>query len=190
MKGSVIVLLVVVAVACTPSPNAGPTLAPGTIVPSPSLDGAPIGYSAFESEAAPYRGCYPENWDVQADWSAGGGRGDAFIGGHPGDLPEVVSVLMEPAPDHDTERYFQSAIENLRSTGAGVERVGTSTVQGVRAELIRFARLTSAGQRYEVRQAIWAADGYGWVISASVPPASVDEMSAAMSVMLACFRSR
>jgi hypothetical protein len=167
------------------TPSATPTQTP----PS-TLAAMPPGFIAFQSKALPYRACYPEGWQVREDWvTVGTGAGDAFIGGSPDALPDVASIVAEPAEGYETAAYLDVVLANLRAVGIGVERLGATSVNGVEAEKLRFPRLTASGERYSVQEIVWAQDGRGWVAGISSPPAIEDVMAAIIAAMTACFRS-
>ncbi len=119
----------------------------------------------------------------------GNARGDAFTGGMPRELPEVMSIVGEPAPGFDTAQYVDGAFANLRSAGIGVEDLGPTSVDGVAAERVRFSRLTATDQRYVVQQVIWARDGTGWILSVASPASREEVWSAILVVVASCFSS-
>ena len=166
----------------TPPPTVAPTGQPATATPT--------GYIAFVSPAAPYRGCYPQTFEAKFDWvDLGVAEGDAFVGGRPGQLPVVVSIVVERAPSYDTSLYLSDVLANLRGAGFGVEQLDATTVDGVRAERLRFNRLTADGQRYTIQQVVWANGIQGWVASASSLPGDTDDVAALVATMLSCFHT-
>jgi hypothetical protein len=84
---------------------------------------------------------------------------------------------------------LQSTLDNLRSNGAGVERLGAVSVDGVDGQLLRFARLTADLQRYTVQEAVWAKNDRGWVLAVASSPASAETVAAALRTMVGCFRT-
>lgn len=185
------ILLGVLMVGCSSGP---PVVVSPTATPTPTVirpDATPPpGFLPFTSAAGGYRACYPQGWQIRSDWvGVAAARGDAFIGGVPGDLPEVVSLVAEPAEGYDSKRYLEDVLANLRAAGLGVEDLGATEVNGTTGERLRFARLTATGQRYTVHQIVWTQDGRGWILAVSAPPAYADRAAAVIAVMLGCFRT-
>lgn len=189
IQGRSLVLAVLMA-ACSPGPSAvTPSPSATVVIVAPNAT-PPPGFVPFTSTALPYRACYPQSWQVRTNWvDVGGISGDAFVGGTPGDLPDVVSFLGERAPGYDSAQYLEVALTNLRAVGLGTEHLDAVQMNGVDVELLRYARLTSTGQRYTVQEAVWAQGGYGWVLSVSSPSASAERAAAMIQVMLGCFRT-
>jgi hypothetical protein len=185
---SLVIGVLLLLAACTAEPTPAPSATPTQTSPG-SLAAPPSGFVAFQSKTLPYRACYPEGWQVREDWvTVGSGAGDAFIGGIPGALPDVASIVAEPAEGYDTTAYLEVVLANLRAAGLGVERVGATRVNGVEAQQVRFPRLTASGERYSVQEIVWAHDGRGWVAAISSPPANEAVMAATIATMTGCFR--
>jgi hypothetical protein len=175
------------------SPSAPPATASTTPLAtrSPS-SGTPSGFVSYVSSRLPYEGCYPRSYEARLDWVTFGGAlgGDAFVGGSPGHLAEVFSIVAEPVSGYTTTRYVDDVLANLRGAGLGVEVLDSLSVDGVLAERLRFNRLTAQGQRYTVQQVVWASGTYGWVAGVSSAPADADRVAGMLRTMLGCFRAR
>jgi hypothetical protein len=190
MRSLVGLMLTVAAAGCTPPAGVPGTQSPTQPPTAPPLLAIPSGYAPYRSMTAPFSICYPVGWRVEPDWmSFWSGGGDAFLDGAPGDFPQVATVTNEAAIGYDSDRYLQAVLDNLRSMGAGVERLGSISVDGVTGQLVRFARLTADQQRYTVQQVVWAKEDRGWVLAGASSVISSDMLGATLRTMASCFRS-
>ncbi|MDP9379581.1 MAG: hypothetical protein M3Q29_05415 [Chloroflexota bacterium] len=126
----------------------------------------------FTSETHPYSIGYPGGWTA-----SGGGlrvgdvRGDVFsTRTQTGEVS--VNVLSEQLPDAelDTERYAQLTSEQIQRSGVkSPARAGETTVAGNTAVLLNWEDVSRPGQVYEITQAVWVANGRGWVVTLAAP---------------------
>jgi hypothetical protein len=100
-------------------------------------------------------------------------RGDVFSAlARRGSGEVSVNVLSEPltAADTDTEAYVRLTVEQLRKSGVtSPARAGEARVAGNRAVLLTWTDISRPLRTYEITQAVWSADGRGWVVTLANP---------------------
>jgi len=182
-------LLLGIVAGCT-TPSSVPASSPSV---RPAISGTPVarpaGYNEFISGTASYSVCYPGSWTpLERVLLDDGHDGDMFVG-PPGETVNMVAtIISESAGELGSAAYAEAAIQNLRGRGIGILRADLVVVDGVAATVVTFPRLTARGQRYTVRETIWASGGRGWVyIVVYDPPLEPNAISLA-EAMLACFR--
>ena len=189
LLSSIAAAFVIVGAACMSTSTAPLTSEPSP-VPTRGPTSRPAGYSDLESTTAPYTVCYPAPWvSLERVPLDDGHDGDMFVGPAGSTVNMVATIVSEPA-DLESEAYAQAAIQNLRGRGVGVVRAEPMVVDGVPATVITFPRLTGNGQRYTVREVLWASAGRGWVYVLVHDPSLEGNAAQIASEMLGCFRGR
>ncbi|MDQ3856564.1 MAG: hypothetical protein M3281_09255 [Chloroflexota bacterium] len=158
--------------------------------PTPSRESAalPRGYSWFASDTAPYSVGYPSSWSARGDaFRWGNLSGDIFVGMSSVSI-NVVSEPIRGRPGMTSEEYVEVTLAQVAKAGPKVRRVGQERVlRKYRAILISYQSHSGLEGASRVTQALWAADGRGWVFTLMTPVREHDRYMQVLRTMLRTF---
>lgn len=178
-------------VPATPVPTGG-----STGVPTAAASATSLPLLTFTSEEYPYSIGYPRGWKAQGPGSTGGGdvRGDFFFPTAQRETDVSVNILSEEVSADavpGTEQYVELTSAQIeRITRTPPRRGGTMGVGGEEAVLINWSDRSRELQTTEIAQAIWVANGRGWVVTLSAPEGQRDRYLPVLEAMLRSFRAR